>query len=213
MQMPSADLDAALAYLLERITEQAARSGAPLKEGEQYLLAHLPNSPTNPTVSYGLNFTYEGSQATPVLRDFTFERLCDLAREARHHDLEIRPEAAREWQFATAVVQFHRHPMSWLLGWADIRVAQPRPKWDRSLLITSAILLIAAFLSVAAGISILTANKSVAVIWTVWILGGCVYVGMIVLGYFGLKRLEISHWKQTLENYRCNLPVRSRANT
>jgi hypothetical protein len=103
--------------------------------------------------------------------------------------------------------------MSWLLGWADIRVAQPRPKWDRSLLITSAILLIAAFLSVAAGISILTDNKSVAVIWTVWILGGCVYVGMIVLGYFGLKRLEISHWKQTLENYRCNLPVRSRADT
>jgi hypothetical protein len=111
MAPPSTDLDAALAFVIERISQEAQRSGTPLDDDEIHFLNHLPTEPTNPTVELGFNTAYEESWPTPVLRDFSFERLCKLARDAHQHDLRTRPDATREWEFAAGVLDLDRHPM------------------------------------------------------------------------------------------------------
>jgi len=141
MQHLPADLETALTFVIERVGEEADRSGAPLDDEEFGFLSHLLAQATNPTIM-AFNTAYKEFWPTPVLRDFRFERLCNLAREAHSHDLRVRPDGAREWEFAAAVLQLHRHPMSWLLKWAHIRTRNRPSRWDRLLLVATAVLVV-----------------------------------------------------------------------
>ena len=142
--------------MIERIGEEAERSGVPLDDDEKEFLVHLPTQPTNPTASWGFNTAYEDPWPTPVLRDLRFERLCNLARDAHLHDLRARPDAAREWEFASAVLKLHRHPLSWLLQWAHVRTAKRPERWDRLLLVGTATLVVMVFILGAIALSVLT---------------------------------------------------------
>src|SRR5258707_10883648 len=122
MQRLNADLETALTFVIERIDEEAKRSGSPLDDDERYFLKHLPTVPTNLTAQR----EYYSESASPVLRDFSYERLCALAKNARFHDIRTRPEAARDWEFSAAVLQLERHPMSWLLDWAGMKKRRPQ---------------------------------------------------------------------------------------
>jgi hypothetical protein len=128
------DLDIALDFIIGQITEQALRSGQPLNQDEQFLLANLPRSSTLWGVADA-----EDPFANP--RDSAFEKLCTLAKSARMHDLSLRPDAAVNWQFAMSVLKLHGHPMLWLLQWAGIK--DKKPQWDRWLLFFAAFLLVA----------------------------------------------------------------------
>ena len=136
----TADLNAALAFVIDRIKQQAMRSGEPLNEEERFLLNNLPTVSTAPEISIGdpevpLQF---------VPRDETYERLCVLAKAARRNDLRLNP-ASLDWDFAFAVAKLSQHPLCWLLQWAGVK--QRRPWWDRWLLILAALLFIAASVS------------------------------------------------------------------
>ena len=65
---PTADLDSALAFVIERISRQAEFEAKPLDEDERYLLTHLPTNPTNPTIPGGVADEY--GPPMPMLRDF-----------------------------------------------------------------------------------------------------------------------------------------------
>jgi len=53
--------------------------------------------------------------------------------------LQVNPDD-RNWLFAKAVTELHKHPMSWLLGWARVKLR--RPWWDGCLLIVAALVAI-----------------------------------------------------------------------
>ena len=53
MKHMSADLETALTFVIERIEEEAERSGAPLSDNERNLLRQLPTEPANPTAYQG----------------------------------------------------------------------------------------------------------------------------------------------------------------
>jgi len=213
MQPPHADLDVALSFVVERITQEAERSSVPLDDYEQYLLNHLPSEPTNPTATSGCNMAYEGYWPTPVLRDFRFERLCKLARDAHSHDLQTRPDAAREWEFAAAVLELHRHPMSWLLTWAGIRAGKRPARWDRLLLVTTAAFVVVLFLLGALALSVLTDGQKEVWKWTLWVVGACVYGTLVTLLFFAVRQLEAWQREQNIEICRRDLPVRGSAHT
>jgi hypothetical protein len=127
------DLSAALAFVIDRIEQQAMRSGEPLNEDESFLLNNLPTGSTAPEINIGdsevpLHF---------VPRDRKYERLCVLAKAARRKDVQLNP-ASLDWDFAFAVAKLNQHPFSWLLQWAGVK--QRRPWWDRWLLIVAACL-------------------------------------------------------------------------
>jgi hypothetical protein len=95
----TADLDTALRFVIERIEEEATRSGEPLSDEQRFLLNHLPaySAWTQP---------YGGDPeipAQPIPRDTTYERVCAVAKAAHHHDLRLNPESALDWEFAAAV--------------------------------------------------------------------------------------------------------------
>jgi hypothetical protein len=213
MQLPSADLDVALAFVVEGISHEAERSATPLDDDETHFLNHLPTQPTNPTIALGFNTADEFSLPTPVLRDFRFERLCKLAKDARLHDLQSRPDAAREWEFAAAVLQLHRHPMAWLLSWAGIRTRERPARWDRLILVTTAALVVVLSLFGAFALSALTEGQKEVWKWMSWVIGGCVYCTLIAGLYFGVRRLEARQREQNVEKYRCDLPARSSSHT
>jgi uncharacterized integral membrane protein len=207
MQMPKTDLDVSLAFVVERISQEAERSASPLDDDEKHFLNHLPTEPTNPTAAWGFNTASEGSWSTPVLRDFRFERLCKLATLARLHDLQTRPDMACEWGFAVAVLELHRHPMSWLLNWAGIRTGK-RPRGDGLLLVTSAAFVVVLLLIGAVALSVLTDGQKEVWKWTLWIVGACVCGTFITLLYFAVRRLEVRQQVRNIEKWRRDLPVR-----
>jgi hypothetical protein len=209
----STDLENSSTFVIERIGEEAERSGVPLDDDEKEFLVHLPTQPTNPTASWGFNTAYEDPWPTPVLRDLRFERLCNLARDAHLHDLRARPDAAREWEFASAVLKLHRHPLSWLLQWAHVRTAKRPERWDRLLLVGTTTLVVMVFILGAIALSVLTEGQRDAWRWTLWAIGGCVYGAFLTLLYFGVRRLESRQREQHIEKYRCDLPVRGPAPT
>src|SRR5579871_518536 len=131
----TADLSAALAFVIDRIEQEAMRSGEPLNEDERFLLNNLPRVSTATDINLG------DPEATPpyVPRDRTYERLCVLAKAARRNDVQLNP-ASLDWEFAFAVAKLNQHPLSWLLQWAGVK--QHRPWWDRWLLIVAALLVI-----------------------------------------------------------------------
>jgi hypothetical protein len=203
----SADLENSLTFVIARISEQAERSGAPLGDDEIDFLHHPPTQPTNRTASWGIHTADEGSWPILNLRDLEFERLCNLARNAHSHDLLTRPDAAREWEFAGAVLQLNRHPVSWLLQWAHIRTAQRPARWDRLLLWATATLVVVVFILGAVALSVVTDGQSGIWKWTLCVIGGCIYVASLAFLYFGVRRLEARQRQQNIENFRCDLPV------
>jgi hypothetical protein len=213
MQLPRADLNVALTFVVERIAQQAAHSAEPLDDDEQYFLDNLPTEPTNPTATWGFNTAYEASWPEPVLRDFRFERLCKLAKDAHSRDIQARPDAAREWEFASAVLEFHRHPMSWLLGWAGIRAGKRPARWDLLLLVATATFVVVLFLVGVLALSIVTDGQKEVWKWTLWVVGACVYSTIITLLYFAVKRLEARQRERNIELCRCDLPVHDSAHT
>ncbi len=215
MQRPSADSDAALAFIVESITREAERSVAPLNDDEKHFLNHLPTEPRNSTAveATGFNTAYEEFLPTPVLRDLQFEKLCKLARHAHSHDLQTRPEAVQEWKLAVAVLQLHHHPMSWLLGWAGIRNRKRPQLRDRLLLVATATFVVVLSLAGAFTLSALTDGQNVVWKWTLWVAGGCVYGALMTLLYFAARRLEVRQQERDIERYRRTLPVRGFVHT
>jgi hypothetical protein len=213
MSHMSTDLENSLTFVIARISEQAARSGVPLDDDEIDFLHYLPTQATNLTASWGSNTAYEATWPTPVLRDFGFERLCNLARDAHAHDLRTRPDAAREWEFAGAVLQLHRHPLSWLLQWARIRTAQRPARWDRLLLVATATLAVVGLILGAVALSVLTDGQKEFWKWTVWVIGICVYGAFLTFLYCAVRRLEVRQRQQNIEKHRCELSIRASAPT
>jgi hypothetical protein len=106
----TADLDAALSFVISRIAEQAKLSGEPLSEQQRLLLSYLP-SPT-PAVWYpGI--------PEMVPRNIDLERVCELGNAAYTHDRHVNP-ASLDWEFAFAVFALNRHPMRGLLQWTGM---------------------------------------------------------------------------------------------
>ena len=196
MKHMSSDLETALTFVIERIEEEAERSGAPLSDNERNLLRQLPTEPANPTAYQG----YYPEPALPVLRDFSYERLCSLAKNARLHDSRTRPESAHDWEFAAAVLQLERHPMSWLLNWAGMK--KRRPRWDRLLLVCTALLIVLTFLFGAIALSVLAEGRQEVWRRILLIAGGCICTVVVILLYVAVQRLEKRRLKQMIEKYR-----------
>lgn len=192
----SADLETALTFVIERIGEEAERSGEPLNDDESYFLRHLPSEPTNSTAHQG----HYPESSLPVLRDFSYERLCALARIARLHDVMTRPEAPRDWEFSAAVLQMERHPMSWLLGWAGMK--NRRPRWDGLLLVGTALLIVLVFVFGAIALSVLTEGRQEAWKRILLIAGGCCYGFIAILLYIGAQRFEKRRLKRVIDECR-----------
>jgi hypothetical protein len=192
----TADLDTALRFVIERIEEEATRSGEPLSDEQRFLLNHLPaySAWTQP---------YGGDPeipAQPIPRDTTYERVCAVAKAAHHHDLRLNPESTLDWEFAAAVSKLNRHPMSWLLRWAGVK--QRRPWWDRWLLVAAALLFI-----FSVGAVMLLAGSGP---WTgyQWIGVGAGYI-FVVLLYFVSRRIgaavEAKHFEMSARLCLCSL--------
>ncbi len=91
MHRPSADLDAAVAFVVERISQEAEHSAVPLDDDETHFLNQLPSEPRSPTAALasGFNTAYEYFWPTPVLRDLRFQRLCKW--QATHTRTILKP--------------------------------------------------------------------------------------------------------------------------
>jgi hypothetical protein len=185
----TADLSAALAFVIDRIEQQAMRSGEPLNEDERFLLNNLPTVSTAPEINIGdpevpLHF---------VRRDRTYERLCALAKAARRNDVQLNP-ASLDWDFAFAVAKLSQHPLSWLLQWAGVK--QRRAWWDRWLLIVVALLVIGA----GVPLMLLATDRP----WSLWrwtiVVAG--YTGILLFMYFPSQRIERQQLRRNVENCR-----------
>ena len=108
----TADLDAALAFVIGRIEEEATRSDEPLSDGQRFLLHHLPKGSALPQAD-------GADPESPMLllpRDTEYERLCGLAKAAHRNDLRLNPALALDWSFAAAVSKLNGHAMSLALA-------------------------------------------------------------------------------------------------
>jgi hypothetical protein len=131
----TSDLQRALDFVIRRIEEEGMRSGEPLTDEQRFLLRHLPTEPVLSEAYFG-----DPELAPPLTpRDLDYEKLCELTKAAHRQDLQVNPDD-RNWLFAKAVTELHKHPMSWLLGWARVKLR--RPWWDGCLLIVAALVAI-----------------------------------------------------------------------
>jgi hypothetical protein len=200
------DCDAALRFVIEHINREADRTGSPLDENDTELLENMPIKPTNPTLQ-GDSFAYEGNLPMPVLRDFQYERLCTLAKNAHKHDVAVRPEAIQQWVFAAAVLRFHRHPMGWLLEWAGIKVKKAKTPFDGCLLWATGLTVVISLITVVALVLIFSPRQGQLLKFSLWIGGGCLGGGVVACSYFLARRLESWQGEQTIEKYRCDLTI------
>jgi hypothetical protein len=185
----AADMNAALAFVSNRIEEEGMRSGQPLDEEQRYLLNNLPVQLDVPEVS-------TGDPEFPVhfrLRDLTYERLCALAKAAYRTDREINP-GSQQWEFAFNVSKLNRHPMCWLLQWAGVK--QRRPWWDRWLLVAASLL----FVIVTIPLMLVVIDRE-RVLWR-WGIVGAGYLGLVLFMRFVSQRLEERQLQQNIENCR-----------
>lgn len=183
----TADLDAALGFVIGRIEEEATRSGEPLSDEQRFLLNHLPKVSALPE-AYGAD---PESPMVLVPRDTEYERLIGLAKAAHLNDLRLNLASALDWGFAAAVAKLNRHPRSWLLQWAGVKMR--RPWWDRWLLLAAALL----FIFSVATVALLMGTEP----WTPfqWAGVGAVYIGVLVLLYFASRWVEEWQLNQNIE--------------
>lgn len=185
----TADLGAALRFVIGRIEEEAMRSGGPLSDDQHLLLNNLPKHSSLPEIVTG------DPESPPLLvpRDTTYERLCALAKAAHRNDLELNP-ASLDWEFAFAVSKLNRHPMCWLLQWAGVK--RRRPWWDRWLLLIAALF----FIMSTMALMLLAGNEP----WNLfqWAGVGAGYIAIMLLMYFASRRIEERQLEQNIERCR-----------
>ena len=181
----SADLSAALSFVIGRIAEQAKLSGEPLSDEQRFLLNHLPSGTQ-------ANWHPEIVVLTP--RNINLERVCALGRAAYQHDRQVNP-AALDWEFAFAVFMLDRHPMGGLLQWAGMKLR--RPRWDGLLLIVTALLPIVA-------VALLVWKADEHLFRSVGIGSGC--VALMLLLFFASRRTEKQRLEEDIE--RCRIASR-----
>ena len=198
------ELHSAIRFVIDRISEEAERSGAPLEDDEKDFLHHLPAQPTNPTIASGFDFAYEYSWPTPAIRDLRFERLCALAKNAHKHDLAASPNAVRRWHFAAAILQSHHHPLSWLLTWAGVRIKKARIA-DLFLLVVTALLLVTLLVGGIVGLATIAEDRTEIGKRIEWIVGAGGLAGVPFSVYLLARRAEKSRQRRILERYRCDL--------
>lgn len=186
----TADLDAAVSFVIGRVEEQATVSGEPLNDEQRLLLSNSASSTS------AIWFPDLGPPPL-VPRDMNYERLCALGKTAYLNDRQVNP-ASLDWEFAFAVFKLDRHPMSGLLQRAGVK--QRRPRWDYFLLIVAALVFIVAAMSL-----ILLARKEP---WTLykWIGIGSGYVAIMLLMHFASRRIEERQLEKDIE--RCRLASR-----
>ena len=185
----SADMNAALAFVINRIEEQAMRLGQPLDEEQRWLLNNLPDQSDVPEFS-------TGDPEFPAyfkLRDVTWERLCAVAKAAYRCDREMNP-GSQEWEFAFNVSKLNRHPMVWLLQWAGVK--QRRPWWDRWLLFAASLLFVIATIPL-----MLVVIDRERVLWR-WGIVSAGYVGLLLFMRVVSRRIEKRQLEQNIEKCR-----------
>lgn len=176
----TADLDAALSFVVRRIGEEAILSGVPLSEEQRMLLNYLPSS--TPEVF--------DPETRLVPRNINYERLCALGKAAYLTDHEANP-ATLDWEFAFAVFTLNRHPMWGLLHWAGVK--HSRPWRDHLLLIITALLFVAV-------VMLLAWNAPWTLFPLIGIGSGCVAV--LLLMYFASRRSEERQLEKDIERCR-----------
>ena len=188
----TADLDTALGFVIRRIEEEATRSGEPLSDEQRFLLNHLPKDSALPQPDGGSPEIPTQPQLVP--RDTTYERLCAVAKAAHHSDMRMNPSTAIDWDLAAAVSKLNRHPISWLLHWAGVKVH--RPWWDHWLLFATALL----FVFSLGTLMILAVAEG----WSKpqWVGFAAIYIALLALAYFASRRIEEWQLKQSIEKYR-----------
>lgn len=182
------DLQWAVSFVVQRITNHAQNSGNPLSENEVALLSDLPKQ------SVWLPFV-EPDEPVPVPRDTAFENLCRHAKVARTQDTGRRVDAKREWDLAATILKLYDHPMSWLLAWGGFK--ERRPWWDRWLLFLSGCVYIACMFVV-----FWFSEDHLVSERARWIIVVCVAVlALLALGLI-LKKFERWELKRTVNKLR-----------
>jgi hypothetical protein len=184
----SADFNAAMKFVLTRIEEESARSGEPLSEDERWLLHNLPTRSGLPRTSIG----DPRFPIAPVPRDSNYERLIALAKSAHRRDRELAPES-RDWKFAISVFKLDRHPMGWLLEGAGIK--QPKPWWDRCLIIIAAVPLAA----IASVLFIFVASTGSRLLG-IFLGGG--FFALTLAAWLASRKLDERELRRSIENCR-----------
>jgi hypothetical protein len=182
------ELKTALQFVIRRIDEEAMRSGGPLTEEQRFLLEHLPTEPVLPEGCPG------DPEYPPVIapRDLDYEKLCALAKGAHRQDLQLNP-GDRNWLFAKAVTELHKHPMSWLLGWARVKLR--RPWWDGCLLV------IAGLIATILGMLLMFIGIGTH-LWSRWPIVAAGWAALIAVMRIGTRRLEQSQLRRAIEMNR-----------
>lgn len=183
------DLSAALKFVIDRIEEQAMRSGEPLTEEQRFLLNNLPQTSNAPIINIG-------DPEFPsyfVSREPEYEKLCNLAKAARRQDLALNP-ASRDWEFAFNVSKLNHHPMCWLLQWAGLK--QRTPWWDRWLLVSASLL----FLVFTMPLLFLVVSNPGA--WWRWAVVAVGYCGITFFTYVASRRIEERQLLENIKNCR-----------
>ncbi|PYU68106.1 MAG: hypothetical protein DMG52_32425 [Acidobacteria bacterium] len=184
----TADLDAALSFVIERIAEQARLSGEPLSEEQRFLLENLPSAHSRPRMYPDI--------VKLVPRNIAYERLCTLAKTAYLNDRERSP-ASRDWEFAFAVFRLRRNPMWGLLHYAGVR--DYRRSSRDSLLVIMAGLVVPVLIVI-----LVVANER----WNTLQVTGivCACLAIMVSIYSASQKIE----RRQLENHieRCRLASR-----
>ena len=183
----TADLDAALSFVIARVEQQATLSGEPLNEEQRLLLNYLPSS--SPVVSFP-----DAELPSPIPRNINLERLCALVKAAYQQDRQVNPSL--DWDFVFAVFTLNRHPMGGLLQWAGMKPRRPRWDWLR--------LTIAALLPVVA-VVLIAWNPRENLFRSVGIGSGC--VAIMLLLFFASRRIEKQRIEEEVE--RCRLGFRA----
>jgi hypothetical protein len=188
----NADLEHALAFVINRIEEEATRSGNPLTNEQRVLLNDLPRDSALPMTNVN------DPEYPPLIvpRDVAYERLIALARDARRNDLRINPASELDWKLAVAVSKLNRHPISWLLHWAGMK--QRKPWWDRPLLIGAALMFTGVTLALMLFAEVGSGSR------LPWVAFGVGYMGMLLLLYFASRHIEEWQLKQSIKKYRSN---------
>jgi hypothetical protein len=192
---PSSDLDAALKFVVERINEQADRSGDPLTQEQLALLRDLP-------IRNGASLFGSGafwSPATPIPRDRNYEKLCALGRAA-YTEASKKDPGILEWEFASAVLLFHSHPMWTLLYHAGVR--NQRPGLEPLLLALWAVVLIVTLEGTAVALNLHSDHTTVT-----WIAICAELIPLALLTRWGVRRTQ--RWRLEFEMERCRAGLNS----
>jgi hypothetical protein len=186
----TADLDAALAFVVGRIEEEATLSSEPLSEQQRLLLRFLPS--TIPST------IYPNPEFPPLVpKNLDLERICALGKAAYRNDSESSPSSL-DWEFAFAVFNLNRHPMWGVLQQAGVKYR--RPWWDGFLLIIAALLFILVTMALMFLVGI---ERPTRVQWAELGFG---YVVILALMYVGSRRIQ--EWQLEQEIDRCRLASR-----